>query len=423
MMELATDRLEGLRTGAAARFKELGYPTTRMEAWRYTNVAPISRTGFVPAARLAALPVDRLERFVLPELKGSQIVLVNGHYAPELSAQGLLPDGVLVGAIRDALGADPECVSTFLGRTADHREHAFTSLNLAEFQDGAFVYVPGGLNLEEPIHIVYLTVPQEAPAATHPRTLVVLQRGSSAKVVESYAGLEGTTYFTNAVTEIVLKDGCVLDHVRVQREARNAYHVGRTAVRQDRDSHLRSVYVSLGGLLARNEIEVQLAAPGAGCSLDGLYMATGRQHVDSQTSIDHAQPHCASQEMYKGILDGRASGVFNGKVVVRKDAQKTDAHQTNKNLLLSETAVIDTKPQLEIYADDVKCTHGATIGQLDQESVFYLRSRGISIVDARSLLVRAFANEILERIPVPQLRTQLEGEVLDWLGTGQGGAP
>jgi Fe-S cluster assembly protein SufD len=423
MNVMAMDRLEELRSAAVRQFEKLGYPTTRDEDWRYTNVAPIARTRFSPAAPVEALPADRLERFVLPELKGTQLVFVNGRYAPELSALAMLPHGVLVGSLGDALRLDPGCVHLFLGRLASFEEHAFTALNTAHFQDGAFVYVPGGLVLEEPIHVAHLTVPQAEPSMTSPRNVIVLQRGSRATVIESYAGLEGKPCFTNAVTEILQMDGSILDHIKVQRESSATYHIARTEVQQERDSHLRSVSISIGGLLVRNDLATTLDAPGVGCALDGLYLASGRQHVDNHTSIDHARPHGSSQELYKGILSGRASAVFNGKVIVRKDAQKTDAHQTNKNLLLSETALIDTKPQLEIFADDVRCTHGATIGQLDKDAVFYLRSRGVDLHSARGLLVYAFVSEVLDRVPVAGLRAQLEAEVLEWLEKSQGDMP
>jgi Fe-S cluster assembly protein SufD len=360
---------------------------------------------------------------VLPELKGCQIVFVNGRLAPEISVPGLLPDGVFVGRLAEALEQDAECVHAFLGRHATFEDHAFTALNTAQFKDGAFVYVPGGMSLQEPIHLVYVTVPQAEPAVTLPRSLIVLQRGSSATIVESYAGLEGGSYFTNAVTEIVQMDGSILEHIKLQREASGAFHVARTEVHQDRDSHLRSISISLGGLLVRNDLAAMLDGPGAGCSLDGLYLAGGRQHVDNHTRIDHARPHCTSQELYKGILAGRASAVFNGEVLVQKNAQKTDSQQTNKNLLLSHGALVDTKPQLEIHADDVKCTHGATIGQIDEQALFYLRSRGVDAESSRGILVYGFASEVLERIRLPELQAQLEVEVLEWLRNSDGEAP
>src|SRR5439155_1493343 len=269
-------------------------------------------------------------------------------------------------------------------------------------------FLPRGAVVEEPIELLYVaTTPGEGTVA-HPRNLIVAGVNSQATLVETYLGLEDNVYFTNAVTEIVLGENAVLDHYKVQRESTEAFHVATTQVHHDRRSNFKSLYVALGGGLVRNEVRATLDAEGCECTLNGLYLATGTQHIDNHTVIDHAQPHCASHELYKGILDGNAHGVFNGKIFVREDAQKTDAKQTNQTLLLSEDATINTKPQLEIFADDVKCTHGATVGQLSADALFYLRSRGLGLQEARSLLTFAFANDIIERIQVEPLRARLE---------------
>jgi Fe-S cluster assembly protein SufD len=264
----------------------------------------------------------------------------------------------------------------------------------------------------EPIQLVFLTTPSAEPAVAHPRTLILAGINSQAAIIETFAALEDGVYFTNGVTEIVLGEGAVLDHTKVQRESKNAFHIATQQVHQARASNITSHSIALGGGLVRNDVNVVLDAEGCECTLNGLYLANGRQHIDNHTRIDHARPHCASHELYKGILDGKAHGVFNGKIYVHQDAQKTDAKQTNKTLLLSEDAVINSKPQLEIYADDVKCTHGATIGQLDEEAVFYLRSRGVGQEEARSLLTYAFANDIISRIKVEPIRAGLEQALL-----------
>jgi Fe-S cluster assembly protein SufD len=415
--------LRQLRREALGRFLALGFPTTQDEEWRNTNVAPIARTDFT----LASLPeravsAQDIEPHALPELKGCQLVFVNGHLAPGLSEVGALPDGVLIASIPEALETDPECVRHFLGRAASTEENAFTALNTAFVNDGAFLYVPGGLTLEEPLHLLYLTVPGAGPAVTHPRNLIVLQRAAKATIVETYAGIGDGRYLTNAVTELLLEDGAIAEHVKLQHESVSAWHVGSLHVHQARDSHLMSCGFSFGGELVRNDTGAVLDGPGATAEMDGLYLARGRQHVDNHTTLDHAQPHCTSSESFKGVLAGSSSAVFNGKVIVRKDAQKTDSRQSNRNLLLSEDALVNTKPELEIYADDVRCTHGATIGQLDEDSVFYLRTRGIDLESARSLLVHAFASEIVGRVRALPIRQRLEPAILAWLGQSQGGA-
>jgi Fe-S cluster assembly protein SufD len=312
-------------------------------------------------------------------------------------------------------------VQQHLARYARYRDRAFVALNTALMEDGAYVRIPRGVIVEEPIHLLFVgSAADGAPAVSHPRILIVAEENSQATVIETFVGVgdgvgrptpglpDGGVYFTNAVTEIVAAENAVLDHYRVQRESETAFHIATQWVQQARSSNFASHAISLGGALVRTDITAVLDGPGIESTLNGLYVVGGQQHVDTHTAIDHAQPHCNSHELYKGILDGRATAVFNGKIFVRQDAQKTDAKQTNQNLLLSRDAVIDTKPQLEIFADDVRCTHGATVGQLDADALFYLRSRGIDAAEARALLTYAFASDILGRIKVAPLRTALE---------------
>jgi Fe-S cluster assembly protein SufD len=303
---------------------------------------------------------------------------------------------------------NPEQVEPHLAQYASYRGHAFTALNTAFLEDGAFVSIARGKVVEEPIHLLFLSTTHGEGAVCHPRSLILAGEGSQATVIESYVGTGDDVYFTNAVTEIVAGPAAVVDHYKLQRESEEAFHVATLQVQQARNSTLSSHAVTLGGALVRNEVNAVLDDEGCTCTLNGLYLAAGRQHVDNHTVIDHARPRCTSHELYKGILDGQAHGVFNGKIYVRQDAQKTDAKQTNQTLLLSEDATINTKPQLEIYADDVKCTHGATVGQLDDEALFYLRTRGIDKEAARHLLTYAFANDVISRVKVAPVRAHLE---------------
>jgi Fe-S cluster assembly protein SufD len=406
--------VERLRKTAIKRFAELGFPTSRNEDWRFTNVAPIAKIPFrlaAPgdAAKVTAQDVDRVG-FQVGSC--SRLVFVNGQYAPHLSAVRSLPSGVVVGSLAVALEEHPKFVNPYLARHIRFQDQAFTALNTAFLRDGAFVFVPKSKVVEEPIYLLFLATANGEGNVAHPHNLIVLGENSQARVVEAYAAREEEVYFTNAVTEAILGGNAVLDHYKLQRESPEAFHVGTLAVHQDRSSNFTTEYVGLGGSLVRNEVRVTLDAEGCEATLNGLYLASGRQHMDNHTVIDHAKPHCASHELYKGILDGKAHGVFNGKIFVHQDAQKTDAKQTNQTLLLSEDATINTKPQLEIYADDVKCTHGATVGQLDAEGLFYLRSRGIGEREARSLLTYAFANDVIRRIQIEPLRAQLEDLLL-----------
>jgi Fe-S cluster assembly protein SufD len=332
-----------------------------------------------------------------------------------------LPAGVSAGSLAEAVTSGSSTLESHLARYAGFTNHAFVALNTALVEDGAVVSIDKDVVLAEPIQLVYLSVPGGRPTVSHPRTLILAGQKSQASVVEIYAGPDGTAYFTNAVTEIVAREGALLEHYKVQSEGDKAFHVATVQAVQDRGSVVTSHNVSLGGALARNDINSVLDAEGAECFLNGLFIADGKQHVDNHTLLDHAKPNCASRELYKGILSGQASGVFNGKIIVRKDAQKTNAIQSNKNLLLSGESVINTKPQLEIFADDVRCTHGATVGQLDQEALFYMRSRGIPARQSRDLLTHAFAAELLDAMRWQPLREALDDELRRRLaGDGEG---
>jgi Fe-S cluster assembly protein SufD len=399
-------RMEGLRQAAIARFQELGFPTNRNEDWKYTSVAALLKIPFELADQ--EQPGDKLRKLVGVGYGGPRLVFVNGHFAPELSELAALPNGVTVSSLGEALSWHPDQVRPKLAKLADYQSLSFTALNTAFLRDGAFVFVPPGRVLEQPIELVFVSVPAGKPTVSYPRTLIVAGRSSQATILERYLGPEEATYFTNAVTEIVAEDNAFLDHYKLQQEGARAFHIANTQVRQARSSNFTNHYVALGGALVRNEVRVRLDDEGCETTLNGLYLGAGSQHLDNFTVIDHAKPHCASHELYKGILADKARGVFNGKIFVRQDAQKTDAKQTNQALLLSDDATINTKPQLEIFADDVKCTHGATVGQLDADALFYLRARGIGLEEARRLLTFAFANDVLDRMKIEAVREQLE---------------
>jgi len=409
-----------LRQAAIARFAELGFPTTHDEEWKYTNVAPMTRIPFQPAQRLApASASEALAAAAIPALVCTQLVFVNGHYVPELSAQQALSQGVEVGSLALALASRPSWLEAHLARYASVEEQAFVALNTAFMQDGAYVYIPRGRVVEVPIHLVFISLPQEEPTVSHPRNLLVLDDDTQASVIESYIGLGHNVYLTNAVTEFVLGQNARAEHCKLQWESSSAFHIATMQVHQARSSTFVSHAITQGGALARHDINVVLNGEGGENTLNGLFMATDQQHIDNQTRIDHVMPHCTSREFYKGILAGKSRGVFNGKIVVHKDAQQTDARQTNKNLLLSQDASIDTKPQLEIFNNDVKCAHGSTIGRLDANALFYLRTRGLGEEDARSLLTYAFASELVNRISLEPLRTKLNDLVLNWLPHSQ----
>jgi Fe-S cluster assembly protein SufD len=405
-----------LRKAGLARFAELGFPSLHHEDWRFTNVAPIAKLPFRPVFQLAGAKPSReaLERLPLCRLPACRLVFLNGHYSAELSAIGNT-GGITVQSLAAALADGSTLAQKYLARLTSGDNNPFTALNTAFFQDGALVHVPPGKIVETPLHLLFLSTAEETGATAHPRNLIIADKNSQATVIESYAGTTNTACFTNTVTELVLEEGAVVEHCKFQDESPSAFHMAAIHSRLERGSNLLAHSIALGAKLARNTIRTTLAGEGVDCILNGLYLTRGEQLADHHMIVEHAQPHCNSHEYYNGILEGRSKGVFHGRILVRQPAQKTDAKQTNKNLLLSETATIDTKPQLEIYADDVKCTHGATVGQLNDESVFYLRTRGIGAETARRMLIHAFAAEIIERIRCAPVREEIDRLVWDRL--------
>lgn len=404
--------LRAVRRSAAEAFARLGVPTTRHEEWRFTNVAPIATTAFSSARSASIRPAD-VAPFVVPGTAGPVLVFVNGRYAPELSEPGRATAGLFVTTLAEAVTREPGALEPHLGRRADAASRPFVALNTALLSDGAVVRVAEGAVLDGAVQLVFLTAPGESgPVMASPRALITLGRGSQARVIETFGSIGGGSGFTNAVTEAIVGDGAVLDHYRFQREDASAFHVGHTQFDLGRSAASSSHAFALGARIARHDAVAVLGGEGADCTLNGLYLAGDDRLVDNHTEIDHAAPHGTSHEVYKGILGGRARGVFNGRIRVRPDAQKTDAKQTNKSLLLSDEAQVNTKPQLEILANDVRCTHGATVGQLSQDALFYLRARGIGLDEARNLLVRAFAADVTDRVAFEPVRAEL-GRLLD----------
>jgi Fe-S cluster assembly protein SufD len=411
--------LEPLRRAAAERFAAVGFPSPRNEEWRFTPIGPVTQTAWTAAGQPAEEPArEQLAPFAFGHPEWTTLVFVNGWYSDTLSSIGTLPPGVRVSSLAEALRADGRLLEAHLGRHAPIDGSAFTALNTASFRDGGFVSVPAGTDLANPVHLIFVTTPDAAGAAIHPRNLLLVGRGARASVIESYVTLaEEHTYWTNPVTEVAAAAGAWLEHTRIQRESELAHHVGLTHVDQERDSHYRSFTMAMGGLLSRHNLHVRLNDENVESLMYGLYLTRGEQVADNHTAIFHDQPNCRSWEVYKGVLDGRSRGVFNGKVFVKPEAQKTDAKQTNRNLLLSDGARVDTKPQLEIFADDVRCTHGATVGRLDDVALFYARSRGIPLLAAERLLTYAFAAEVIEEIALEPVRVELERLVRDRLAT------
>ena len=413
--------LNKLRRSAWDRFLQLGFPTTHDEEWRFTSVAPITKVPFKLAADATDPSSAALASFTFGTWPGIQLVFVNGAYSAALSSNPVQPNGVFAGSLADALEKQANRVQPHLAHYASVSGEAFAALNTAFISDGAFVYLPKGCVVEEPIHLLFLSAGDKTgPKVCHPRVLVLAEANSQAQILESYGSLgEGSTRFTNTVTELVAEENAFVDHYKLQRESLESFHISTVQVQLGRGANVSTQSISLGGSLVRNHVNAVLDGEGGEATLNGFYLVNGRQHVDNHTSIDHAKPHCNSHELYKGILDGRARGVFNGRIIVRPDAQKTDSKQTNKNLILSEEALVNTNPQLEIYADDVKCTHGATIGQLDGDAIFYLRSRGIDLESARHLLTYAFAGDFIHRLKIEPLRLALETSLFARLAEGQ----
>lgn len=400
--------LQNLRRQAFARFCEVGFPTTRVEDWRFTNVAAIAQTPFRLARKAGAPPSKALVEPYGISGAACQLAFLDGHFCAELSSIAHVPGGVRVNGLAKQIAEGPGEIEPHLGKYLNIQRDAFAALNTAFLEDGAYVHLRRGVVVEEPIYLLFVTTAQQTPTMAHPRNLIVAEEASQATVVEDYISLDEGVAFCNTVTELIAGEDAVVSHYMIERENTKSFNVSTLRIQQGRSASTASHSVLLGGALVRNNVHPVLAGEGGECLINGLFIGNGRQHLDNYMLVEHASAHCSSRQFYNGILDDHAHGVFHGRIVVHKDAQKTDAKQTNRNLLLSDEAQIDTKPQLEIFADDVKCTHGATIGQIEENALFYLRSRGIDEVSARRLLLLAFAGECLDRMKEGPARSHVE---------------
>jgi Fe-S cluster assembly protein SufD len=409
--------LRKLRDDAFARFCETGFPTSHDEDWRFTNVAAIARTAFsLPGRSVANLSASALKPWRVEGI-AAQLVFVDGQFVRELSVLGTLPAKITISGLKAEIEKSTPGLEAHLGRYLNLQRDAFCALNTAFAEDGAFVHVGRGISLDAPIHLLFVSTAANAPRMIHPRNLLIFEQESQATVIEDYVSLGGGTVLCNTATELIAGENSAITHYMVERESLDAFNVSTLRIQQERSANVASHSLLLGGGLVRNNVHPVLAGEGGECLINGLFVGDGRQHLDNYMHVEHASPHCSSRQFYNGILDGHAHGVFHGRIVVHKDAQKTDAKQTNRNLLLSDDAQIDTKPQLEIYADDVKCTHGATIGQIEENALFYLRSRGIDEISARKLLLQAFAGQCLERMHPGAARNHAEHLIQEHLLT------
>ena len=415
--------LRSLRAEAAAHFAEQGLPSTRLEEWRYTNVTPLAKQRFaLPGAELAPVTRDAVESLSFPVFACSVFVFVDGRFRPELSSPRALSGSLRVESLAELRARAPERLAGHLGRHADAKRHPFVALGTACLDDGACLFVPRGTSVEQPIHVVQLASGLAPDQVCHPRLLVVAEPGSHVTLIQDFVSLSGARGFTNSIAEVTLGQGAAVDLVLLQRENAQSFHVSNLEVRLARDARFAAHTLTFGGGFVRNDLNGVLEDEGASLRLEGLTVAGGKQLIDNHTVVDHALPHGESRQRYKSVLGGRARGIFRGRVIVRPDAQKTVASQASANILLGEGAEIDAKPQLEIWADDVKCSHGATIGRLDEDALFYLRSRGIGETSARNLLVQGFASEVLASLPSPALAeglTDLLREQMRDAGAGE----
>lgn len=394
------------RDQAAKRFVEVGFPTTRLEDWRFTNVTPIAESKFALADGSFAQAASLVDGVTFPG--ALRLAIVNGQFAAGLSDLSVLPKGLRIAGLRDGARDGADGLEPHLARVFNVDAHPFAALNTAHLDDGVAIFIAAGAAIETPIHIVVVTGNDHQPVAAHPRVLVVAGANSQVRIAQTFVGAPGAVYFNNAVAEVVVGEGAIVEYYTDQRESEQAFHIANIQAHVSAKGVFASHAFSIGARIQRHDIGIALKGEGGDCTMNGVYLADGERLMDTHTSLDHAMPHCTSHELYKGILAGKARAVFNGRIIVRIDAQKTDAKQTNRALLLSDEATINSNPQLEIFADDVKCTHGAAIGQLDEEAMFYLQARGLTRIDARDMLLHAFAGEVFDGVKIPALRDQIE---------------
>ena len=407
-----------IRQSAIACFRELGFPTRKMEEWKYTDISQIAEQEFPLETEVKSVSRERVQPFLFSEPGVAEMVFINGRYSQTLSSPDALPGEISLLNLPAALTEKTGIIDRYIAKFASFEKDSFVALNTAFSADGLVLIVPENTRVSQPVHLLNIAHPDGTPYQSHPRILLVVGKNSEVSFIESYRHLSEGAYFHNAVTEIVAGENSVINHIKFQDENRQAYHISTCQVQQASGSTFNTVNLDLGGALVRNNLNVLLNGENCVSELSGFYLASGTQHIDNHTFVDHAMPHSQSNQLYKGILSDRASGVFSGTIYVRPDAQKTNAFQSNKNLLLSDSAEINSKPQLKIYADDVKCTHGATIGELDEQALFYLRQRGITKEHARTMLQFAFAAEIFEKISFPKVKETVRQIVEQYLSKG-----
>ncbi len=397
-----------LRKKAIEDFSLLSFPTKKNEEWRFTNITPLIQNKFNLTGKVPSVKKTELDRFRFNGMKSPLMVFINGSFSEELSELSSIKDKITAKNISSAIKENDPQIKKYFAKYADSSNQIFTALSTAFIKDGAFVHVPENIVMEEPLHILFLSASNEEKILSHPRNLFIADKNSQISIIEHYAGLDESVYFTNAVTEISVGENAVVRHTKFQEESKSSFHISRMETVQESNSNFTSNMISFGAEIARNDFNTRFIGTGGESELNGLFMTDNSQLFDAHTLIDHASPHCNSHELYKGILDDKSRGVFNGKVIVRKDAQKTNAFQENNNIILSNEALVNTKPQLEIFADDVKCSHGATIGQLDNDALFYLKTRGIGEKASRDILIHAFASDVVRRIKIKEIRDHIE---------------
>ena len=396
-----------LRKEAIARFADIDFPDLHQEEWRFTDISPILKHNFTIPEKRSVPSKDEISRFMFDGMESHSIVFVNGFYSPELSSSSKLSDGTLIGSLSAAMKKDDGGTLKYFSNCSSDHFNVFTALNTAFTKDGAYICIPDGVAVDKPVHLIFISH-AEGKTISQPRNLIIAGKNSQAKIIEHYVSTGNGVYFTNAVTALHLGESSNIEAVKIQEESPSAYHIATTEISLGSNANYESQAISLGANIYRHDLNVILNGEGGNAILEGLYLTSGSQLSDTHSLIDHAAPRCTSHEKYKGILDGKSRGVFNGKIMVRKGAQQTNSYQENRNIILSNDAKVDTKPQLEIFADDVKCSHGATVGQLSKESIFYLRSRGIGEEQAKLILIYAFANDVLRNIKVNEIRNSLE---------------
>ncbi len=397
-----------IRKDAISKFELLDFPTQKDEEWKYTNLSALFKFNFKPDFKKVELNSEQIEKFLFGNTSNNLMVFVNGYFSKNLSKLEKVKDKIIIKNLTDAAEENSDIVEKYFARNANYENQIFTALSTAYTRDGAFVCIPENTVIDEPIHLLYISTENEEPLLIQPRNLIIAEKNSQATLVEHFTSLSNSKYLNNRVSEIVLKENSFIDHIILQEESLEAFHIARMEVAQNRSSRFSSTLISFGAQIARNDFNSEFLDEGCECTLNGLFITSNEQLFDVHTLIDHARPNCNSFEHYKGILDDNSRAVFNGKVIVRKDAQKTNAFQENNNIILSDNALINTKPQLEIFADDVKCSHGATIGQLDTDSLFYLKSRGIGEDKARAILIHAFASDVVKGIKIESIKDYLE---------------